>query len=121
MEAPEEKRTPHSDITSFLILSNNHFAYRTTKKQTLKYLPRVRKLTSKCSHAKKYVWARGTSVESRSDGWESKLAFSPTLLTRRGFNYKLVLQGWQATPEEQEKLISQRAEVKELFNTFHTD
>src|SRR3990167_5551543 len=25
MEAPEEKRTPHSDITSFLILSNNHY------------------------------------------------------------------------------------------------
>src|SRR3990167_7530657 len=28
MEAPEEKRTPHSDITSFLILSNNHYAWK---------------------------------------------------------------------------------------------
>src|SRR3990167_3623786 len=108
MEAPEEKRTPHSDITSFLILSNNHFAYRTTKKQTLKYLPRVRKLTSKSSLPKRYIWARGSKSESLTDSTESNLRVQGTLLNGRGFNKNPVMQGGRATPEEQEKLRSQQ-------------
>src|SRR3990167_3255966 len=44
MEAPEEKRTPHSDITSFLILSNNHYTELTalSKPQMRLQPPEVR-------------------------------------------------------------------------------